>query len=149
MEDENKENEDNGFGNKRYEITFLVISEAPSLVSEILKKHNFTVLNEKPFVKIRSAYPIKKSRESYLGDIFFEGDPQFLNFISRDLKLNQNVIRFFVTKIAAKSRTVESRPSFRPSIRIIKGIPRKEEEKSSRPILTNEALEKKIEEILK
>lgn len=125
---------------KKYEIAFLLKTEDNSIISLALKKRGFNILAENTLVKIRLAYSIKKESYAYFGYCHFEAEPAAIKEFQVDFKLNPEILRYLLitppfTKDFAK-----------------KFAPEKSEKKISlppEPILTNEALEKKIEEILK
>ncbi len=127
---------------KKYEIAFLLKEENNSIISPILKKRGFDILAENPLVKIRLAYPVKKESYAYFGCCHFEGEPGAIKELRADLKLNLEILRYliitppFVKEFSRKFAPEKEKSEKKVSL-------------SSESILTNEALEKKIEEILK
>ncbi|MFA5084354.1 MAG: 30S ribosomal protein S6 [Candidatus Paceibacterota bacterium] len=138
MKPENQEIE-----KRKYEIGFVIKTEDASVISQSLKNRGFAVLNDNPVEKVQLAYPIKKESYAYFGFLHFEGDPAAIKNLKDDLKLNPEVLRYliitppFIKKPAwRKSLPVQSQQEIKPAL-------------PTESILTNEALEKKIEEILK
>lgn len=89
---------------------------------------------------IKLAYPIRRTESAWFGSVSLEASPDAVARLSERLKLEADVLRFLVIsapsplrKQAAPPLVSEARPA----------APR------SAPILSNEALEAKIEEILK
>lgn len=131
--------------NKEYEISFLTKEEGGGAeIMKLLKQHAFEVEFENPAKKIALAYKIKKELNAYFGFIHAKGDPSEIKNLTHDLESNPQILRFLIiTPPFSKAKTVSQKP--RPT-RISK--PKAEtEEKTNLPI-SNEALEKKIEEIL-
>jgi len=136
---------------RKYEIAFVLKAENSLSISAALKSKGFSVLLENPIEKIQLAYPIKKENYAYFGYFHFEGNPAEIKSLKDDLALNHDVLRYiiitppFVKKPAWRRPMSSSRPSSASAAQEI-------ETKASvtaQPALTNEALEKKIEEILK
>ncbi len=135
---------------RKYEIGFVIKTEDASVISQSLKNRGFAVLVENPIEKIQLAYPIKKENYAYFCYFHFEGDPAAIKNLKADLKLNPEVLRYliitppFIKKPAWRQSPpdrISEEPKFIPSA-VKQYLP-------VESILTNEALEKKIEEILK
>lgn len=130
-----------------YEISFLISEENVSKIKDILEKNGAKILGENILEKSRLAYPIEKQSQAYAGNINFEIDPMSLEKLGAGLKLEGGILRSLVTKLDLKNipkETKELRPETSQRRRPISL--RKKPENTG---LTNEALEKKIEEILK
>lgn len=135
---------------RRYEIMFLVRSESNSIVKKILEANGAKILSEKPLEKVRLFYPIKKQTFAFAGSFAFEIHPQKLEKLSKDLGLENEVLRSMLT-----SSRVRGERAFSQNVSREAAFERKRSAASARvgrkyadTILTNEALEKKIEEIL-
>lgn len=135
---------------RKYELAFVIKSEDVSVIAKLLASGGFTVLTENPLEKIQLAYPIKKENYAYFGYCHFEGEPAAIKNLRTGLKLNSEVLRYlmitppFIKKpVWRKSEPTNSQEEakFNP--------PANRQSPSTEPALTNEALEKKIEEILK
>lgn len=132
-----------------YEITFILRQEDSSEVKKILEKSKADIINEEELKKIHLSYPIKKQNYGFLGIIRFRVDPESVESIFSDMKLSENIIRYMVNKIKAsgEGKIVEQRSIPTKPIGIRKELLGIGARKSIEPILTNEDIEKKIEEI--
>lgn len=123
---------------KEYEISFLLTSsEAEKSIDEVLTKNLAEVFNRKPVVEIPLAYPIKKHSTAYFGFYHFRSNPGNVEKIDAALRLTKDVLRFLVVTPPAQSAAPQA--TSRPTII----------RKQSEVALSNEALEEKLEEILK
>ena len=129
-----------------YELTFVHPSEDASDVKRVLAKHHVSVFAEKPMHKIRLAYLIKKQPYAFLGSVRFSlEDRTVIDQLSKDLGLECGALRYFIQRITA-GKNMEQRGESREKRTVFT--------KSQKPVaeshvLTNEALQEKIEEILK
>lgn len=135
---------------RKYEISFYVKEEGDtSVVSAVLEKAGAVNLKEEPVKKIQLAYPIKKEKIVFAKTIFFEIEGEKVNNIRNSLLLENKVLRFMITKVPeVLYKTKEERKNKITSDKA-KSL-QSEKIFSPKPsdILTNESLEKKIEEIL-
>ncbi len=130
---------------KEYEVSFLTKSEGgTSAVLKLIKQHQFEVTSESSVRRINLAYKVKKETEGYFGSFHIKGSSDLIRALDHDLKTNPEIIRSLViTPPFTKTKAVIS-----PKIRMRPtSVPTVELETKTLP-LTNEALEKKIEEIL-
>ncbi len=139
---------DNIAPEEHYELTILTKEEDISAVKKTLEKYGAKIVKEGEVQKIRLAYPIKKHAHAYLWTFLVFVPKDRVEKISGELNLTDQVLRYVLTlfdirKIeeSEKRRNAEKEREKRP----LRGNPKKITE----PVLTNEALEKKIEEILK
>jgi len=140
MKTENQEIE-----KRKYEIAIVLKTENALVISQSLTNRGFSVLTENPLEKVQLAYPIKKENYAFFSFAHFEGDPAAIKDLKNDLKLNPEVLRYLII-----TPPFIKKPAWRKSAPTrlqeeTRFVPPSAEE----PILTNEALEKKIEEILK
>lgn len=132
---------------KEYELAFLIKEEGelPAVLDSI-KRHGAEISLEGPLKNLSLAYKIKKQTSAIFGYCHFQLEPENLSALDHDLRMNSPIIRFLViTPPFSKAKSSPSRISARSRI-----SPSKSEDvpaKSTLP-LSNEALEKKIEEIL-
>jgi len=130
-----------------YELGFLVKEESSEPVSDILKKNNAAVYEESQLTKVMLAYPIKKEKMAFFGYCRFTGLPEAAAAIQEALKFEPAVLRTIFIKLSsnaaksAKSAGIESKKT----VRRRETEPKKEAGEGG---LSNEDLEKKIEEIL-
>jgi len=117
---------------KKYEIAFMLKTEDSSLVPQILKKSGFVVLTESSLTKIRAAY---------FGYCHFEAAANAIKDLNSDLTLKPEILRFLIITPPFVKR--EAAKKFIPPERS-----EKVESALPEPALTNEALEKKIKELL-
>lgn len=136
-----------------YEITFILQQEDPSEVRQILGKNQAEIVGGKDLEKIRLAYPIQKQKFGFLGTFRFGADPDSIRGMLSDLKLEKSVIRYMISKAGtetvAPSGERERKTSLQPRESRDEKVPVMDRaRKPAAPVLTNEELEKKIEEIL-
>lgn len=129
-----------------YEISFILKTEDASLLQRVFSRHGAETQEGAPLKKIRLAYPIKKSEYGFLGSFKFEVKPESLEKISSDLKLEEDLLRYMVTKPAERVTSVRSEGKTPPAVSV--GRKTDEPKRHADQGLTNEELEKKIEEIL-
>lgn len=132
-----------------YEISFIINNEDSSAVKKTLSKRGAEVMSESEINKIRLSFPIKKQSYGFLGSMSFQAEPELLVLISADLKLEENVLRFMISKAKEGRATKETRVADAKTRETRKETSKDETKKVTEPVLTNEELEKKIEEILK
>ncbi len=131
-----------------YEISFILKEEDASSIKKVFSSYEVEVPALQELRKIRLAYPIKKSEYGFLGYFTFETSPENLEKIFKDLKLKEDLFRYMVTKPGEKETEVkEGRRVTQAAAPYSKKTD--EPKRHPDPVLTNEELEKKIEEILK
>lgn len=156
---------------KQYEISFLLKNDSgrESLLN-VLNKHGVSIANQLESRRIRLTYPIKKEDFGSMGCVFFGGKPEDIRAISQDLEISSDILRFMISVSPGaaagpqpkRSRVIAGRiQGLRPKLKNessaeIKAAlipPKKEDGRAPKPIfkgeLSNEELEKKLEEILK
>ena len=133
-----------------YEITYLLKDEADlRLLQACLAKFHASHVEDVSLTKVRLEYLIEKTSQAFLGVSTFWIDSSVLAEFSRDLRLIPEVLRFLITRPALRrsregSKGGERRPFSQR--REVRGVV--SESRGGGAELTNEALEKKIEEIL-
>jgi ribosomal protein S6 len=128
---------------KEYELSYLAkTEEAAKGVAEVLKSQGAEVTTDSPASKINLTYKIKGESSAYFGCLHFSAAPADVKPIEDVFRLKSDILRILVITppfLKNKPRMVAPRPrTAKPSI---------VEARPSEP-LSNEALEKKIEEIL-
>lgn len=129
----------------RYELSFVTQSEDAASVKALLAKHNAKILNERPISKIQLAYKIEKQGYGFMGTTEFLADAESVVALRKDLQLEKDVLRGIVIKLkeakageaGTEEKTAGKGPTGPQKLRSMFGA-----------VLSNEALEKKIEEIL-
>lgn len=129
-----------------YEIAVLSGSEDFSKLRQILSGSDAQIIQERPVQKIKLSYPIKKFIYAFFQIIDFKVGREMLADLNSKLRLENNIIRYMITAVVPQTKTIlNSRKFSKPEIQPYPIHHKKYIE----PALTNEALEKKIEEILK
>lgn len=138
---------------RTYEIGFLATEEGGAqAVLEALKRRGAEILLEGPVEKIALSYAVKHQTSAYFGYMHFRVAPDAVRVIADDVKGHAAILRsLVVTPPLMKPKPRWEGSKLRPQ-RVPVGTapqqPMPEAPKSSLP-LSNEALEKQIEEILK
>ncbi len=121
---------------KEYEIAFLLSSlEAERDFEGALRQNHAEFTYQKSAVEQRLAYPIKKHTSAYFGFYNFKTDPANIKAMKDTLALNANVLRYMIITPPVKivSVSTQARPEKKPAAAAV----------------SNQALEEKLEEILK
>ncbi|MBI4034153.1 MAG: 30S ribosomal protein S6 [Candidatus Brennerbacteria bacterium] len=129
-----------------YEASFILKEEDTSSVKAIFFRHGAEISGDENPGKIRLAYPVKNTEYGYFSSFRFSAPSENLKKIFDDLKLEEGVFRYLITKAIA-SKTEAREEGKTPGAA---AVYKKQEEPKHHPepVLTNEELEKKIEEIL-
>ncbi|MEK7508094.1 MAG: 30S ribosomal protein S6 [Patescibacteria group bacterium] len=144
-----------GIEARDYEIAFLLQQE--ELLSNILKvfgQYKIEIKSEGSVKKIRLAYDIAKAKEAYFVFFHVSALPDDMKLLEAALKNNAQVLRFLILRLFGtkverdEASKRSSRPSFRPSLRRSAGLSPAAVDSRQSSAISNEALEKKIEEIL-
>ena len=142
---------------KKYEVGLLLRSEeAAGPVLDILKTSGVAIESHSNPAKIKLAYPIKKEVSAYFTYVIFSSAPENIAKLQEELKHNLEILRFLVVtppiiKEERRERDRDRERSFSPKPKPAPPVekPLKEPEMSQQPeMVTNELLEKKLEEIL-
>jgi ribosomal protein S6 len=159
---------------KEYEAAFLIDGEEYALhVVKILKARGASVVFESPVKKIDLSYPIKKRRSAYFGFVHFRCFASDIENIDEDLRLNDKIIRHLIVAPPINSKAVNlvtRRPSratvvassessdiakqkkdgsVAASSVVARNRGESEQDGRVSQEVSNEELEKKLEEILK
>lgn len=134
MEEQNK---------KDYEISFLVRTEEAVLeLEKMLSAEKAEIFKRSEPKRITLAYPIKKENSAVFAFCHFRLAPESVQSFRERLNLNQQILRFLIVipppKIERDSRWQEQASPAAPVVEV--KLPQ---------VLSNEALEKTLEEILK
>ena len=132
---------------KEYELSFLLENEgALGVIDQKMSSLGFQTAEEGEFKKITLAYPISKKTEAFFGFRRFLADPGEIKNFSDDLRVKKEILRFFV--IANPPQKISEEKRFRQPERQ-RSVKTKEETIQKPRTITNEELEKRLEEILK
>ena len=137
---------------KKYEVGFLGRTEnIKEEIIKLLESYKAEIVNNGNMSMIKLAYPIKKEKSAFFGYLHFNNYPNIIKKIEDSLKLNQQILRFIIIASPINGRPfVESRArnrTFSSEIPVVKKVEIKKPK--AQVVLSNEALEKKLEEILK
>lgn len=136
---------------KEYEISVLFENESnlPDFL-KFMNQHGAEVFFESPLRNLNLAYPIKKKIQAFFAYFHFKALPEAIGSISKDLETSSHVLRSLIVT----PPFLKPKPSaFVPRTRRVaepETSPVEHSQPARRPSapLSNEALEKKIEEIL-
>lgn len=159
--------------NKKYEANFMFRDhEGRKELPGVFERLGVFVLEESPLLRIRLSYPIDKENLAFLGRFVISLRPESLPVLVKELGANNLFLRFLITKVLKKDLTETFSPldgragaeggeeSIGEKSAVARepdaGIDNRERD-LRRPVreerfgaeLSNEALEKKLEEILK
>ena len=132
---------------KVYELALLLKSESDAArVLELVRQHNGETVSEPRVKKLALAYKIKGNTEAIFASCIVKMPPEGAKQIERDLGMREEIIRFLV--LVAPPQTERQPLPAAPFPLPRRGRPPVVETRPSVPSpLSNEALEKKIEEI--
>ncbi len=134
---------------KQYEVSFLLKEEGGlGSVVKFINASGGEIELESPVAKIALAYPIKKETQAYFGYIHFSALPGEIKNLEHEMETNLGVLRHLIITPPFKKAPPRQRPEGALKAPVKQTIPRPTTEIKSET-LTNEDLEKKIEEILK
>jgi ribosomal protein S6 len=139
--------EDNEKTPKTYEMSFLVVNEDDvSTVADVIKKFNGTVTKEPSVRRIALAYEIAKQTSAVFGFCNFQMGADDVKALEHDLRTNATILRSLILSVPQK----KERSAGEEKPRTYRPMPAKPiiEKKPAPVSLSNEALTRKIEEIL-
>ncbi len=141
----------------RFEVTYLERTEGSAGMQQAIERHGGKVLAERPCEKVRLAYPVKKQTYAFMGIVEFAIGAEALRELQAELRLNGELLRALVHR-APPIAVDGGREARRVASDVPEEVSAASAQAGSRPprtirplnesVLTNEALEKKIEEIL-
>ncbi len=132
---------------KNYEISCLLAKEEDAdVVLRLLRQHGIEAISDPRVKKIKLSYPIKKTTQADFWFIRCSASPEAVVALEKDLKTAAGILRFIIVKLPKEALGVQGETGGRPPRKF---VPRKTTLPQKRTeVLSNEALEKKIEEIL-
>jgi len=146
---------------KNYELAILLKSEEQvTEMSAYLGQHQATLSGEPKVKKLALAYPVKKEKEAIFVSYLFSAIPTDAKKLEQDLAVRTDVLRSMIIIAVpaeegrvsmgdapfARRRSMSPRTNTRPAA--APAVPSAPRPAPSPAHLTNDALEKKIEEIL-
>ena len=136
-------------GEKAYEVSFLAETEEKiEDIKRLVGQHGAVLAREFPQKKINLAYPIKHATQAIFAAWSVTASPEKIKLLEKDLQGNKNVMRSLIITLPIEKnedRVEEKKPVPARRAGFLRREPRAEKAKP----LSNEAIEKKIEEILK
>ena len=133
---------------KEYELAFILKTEDVNLIAKALKINDFSIVKESSLNKVRLAYPIKKENQGFFASYMISGESAKIKDLTKELELNKEVLRFLILT-PVKSRVVRAKKTAMEDRTPDKTTETEKSSYNSGKMLSNEALEKKLEEILK
>jgi ribosomal protein S6 len=143
---------------KHYEIGFLLKSEEKkSEIKKILENQKVEITEEGAIVGIKLAYPIEKENFAHFGYIRFIGEPSAIKEIDYDAKNSADILRHLITvypaekiaKAKKERRSLGLKETSARQTQAAKAVtPPVFKRAKKAETLTNEDLEKRLEEIL-
>jgi len=134
---------------REYELSFLLkTKDAETAIETLLQQYSAEVFFKGPVVETRLSYPIKKQSQAHFGYMHFRALPEIAEKLMQSLKLNASVLRvLLITPPIKRAEKVvrdseERQVKAKPAAEVVFAVPKN-------GALTNEALEEKLEEILK
>lgn len=138
---------------KNYELCYLLTSgDAEAEVVSLLNQYKAVIIHQGKLTEVKLSYPIKKQSVALFGFVQFSMLPQDLLEVKKTLALNSKILRSLIISLTSKQLVPkrEEREAVPAVSAKTEWSPRPVETKVSRPpVLSNEALEEKLEEILK
>lgn len=133
---------------KEYELAVLVKNEADvATVLTLINQHHGESTSEPRAKHLNFAYEVKKQNEGVFARFTFKAYGDDIKNLEGDLRTRQDVLRFLVIASPAPAEQIPSPMADRRPSKPVRPVSSPETRPAPRP-LSNEALEKKIEEIL-
>ncbi len=133
--------------NRYYELGFLVKDENVEPLKAVLAKNNASVYEESSLTKVSLAYPVKKETMAFFGYCRFTTSPEEAIKIQEALKFEPAVLRALFIKLSDKAGKAAKTGLSEPR-KVIRRRETEVKKEGAENSLSNEDLEKKIEEIL-
>jgi ribosomal protein S6 len=130
---------------KEYELAFWLKDENDFVkIKALMNDLGMELTHTSEMRNVPFAYPIKKMTSGYFGFVHFMGMPENIASLSHELKVGDSCLRYIISKDPIKKSEVREMRRQMPERK-----PEKPAEPKSSDVVTNEELEKKLEEILK
>lgn len=130
---------------KEYELAYIAQEEnGADLVRSEITREGGEIFLENPAERITLAYKIAKQNQAYFGWFHFRISPEAIQVLNHELKTKPGILRFLIVT----PPFVKIKPKPTPRGKQVLPVAGTESGPVSTMPLSNEALEKKIEEIL-
>jgi len=141
---------------KKYEIgVMLEAEESLEVIFGVLEAAGAVITEKNPTLKMRLAYPIKKQTAGYFTFAIFELEPAKLKELNSEFTGKKEIIRFLIITppVVREERRSRSMGTGKPMPARSEPVKRQEavmvpEPRKETEAISNELLEKKLEEIL-
>ncbi len=131
--------------NKEYELAFWMKEESDlAKIKALMDDLGLEITHTSEIKRTAFSYPMKKESEGYFGFIHFKSNTENLATLNHELKVEGSVLRFIISKNPIKKSEVREMRR-----QITESRPVEKVEQKPADLVTNEELEKKLEEILK
>jgi ribosomal protein S6 len=139
---------------KDYELAVLVREEGDlAAVAALAREHSAEIMADFRAKKVALSYPIKKEKEAIFAYANIRGLGEAVKSLEHDLNLRSDVLRSLIVLLPKPGKSREEMPVIpvtqKRTIPTHSVVPLMEFSRQSTGPLSNKALEKKIEEILK
>lgn len=143
---------------KEYELAFVAAGEdAAPTVEQLIAANGGALTGKGPLAALKLAYPVKKHTTGFFGYVWFTAMPANVKKLHDELAVQKNVLRFLIVTPPVKVTIRENRAPREQSAPTKPSEARAQEKPVEAPmpsapapeVLSNELLEKKLEEILK
>lgn len=150
MEEQNELHIDEPAEPRAYEFSFLVRREEDiAQVTKLLSQHSAQVVTEGPVRHIQLAYPIEKQTEAFFGFLHVKLAPADAKQLETDARMEKTLLRFLLVLLPRTPQPAPPRSrGERPGAPAAPAADRTPARAAEGTTLSNEELEKKIEEIL-
>lgn len=130
-------------------MSFLIKEEEGSkTVAKFIKDLGGEIGLEGPVMKIALSYPIKKQESGFFGYFHFAFPPGEVRQLEHEMETSLEVLRHLIITPPFKKQESRPRAEAPRAVSPVKSAPSRAPEAAKTESLTNEDLEKKIEEIL-
>jgi small subunit ribosomal protein S6 len=143
-----------------YELAYIIPAkfsedEVPKInhkITRLILDSGGQILNDESWGKRKLAYPIKQNKYGYYQILKFALEPNFLQKIEHQLRLDSSILRYLTTKV--KYRKTTEKEKKRAELKKVE-VKKIEEKKIEKPKLEKvkkisiEDLDQKLDEILK
>ncbi len=133
---------------REYEVAFLVRDEAAAQEVSAKAAHYGSVTTQGALKHLAFAYPVAKETSGYFGFLRLAAAPESAAQLEKDFQLTQSILRSLVLRMPVRKEKAAGTSSagFLKPRRALRAV--HTEINAPGAPLTNEAIEKKIEEIL-
>jgi len=134
---------------KQYEIAVLLTAEdSVNAVTRLFGQHQIEVREAGQLKKVALSYPVKKATQAFFGYFYVSAAPSSATSLEKDFRNQAGVLRSLILNIPKQKPDMGDGRDRKPFMRRPAPSSSAAPEMKPRKPLSNEAIEKKIEEIL-